>query len=288
MRKYAYVAGLFLFIFFLSPRFLPGRSLESFTLLPDSVFWNGYLLKKTSDDGLFWYAVLIKDDDTLAVFNRGFNRCMTRSAFIPLPGKNDSMLVVEQFSGGAHCCWSYILLNGTSDLIHVFFRSTDYPVGYSVNLEDLNQDGIPEWVQYLLTFDYFLVLSHAVSPIIPVVFKYEEDGLYPANPEFREVLLKDIHESRQILRNSLPIHTPIEWNSPDIDLFSHLLRVVLTLFYMGEYDQATAIFEKYYTARDSRIIFDQIMQKLDACQVFQSIYQRYQAVDTCCPADSSD
>lgn len=152
----------------------------------------------------------------------------------------------------------------------------------------MNQDGIPEWVQYLLTFDYFLVLSHAVSPIIPVVFKYEEDGLYPANPEFREVLLKDIHESRQILRNSLPIHTPIEWNSPDIDLFSHLLRVVLTLFYMGEYDQATAIFEKYYTARDSRIIFDQIMQKLDACQVFQSIYQRYQAVDTCCPADSSD
>jgi len=287
MRKYEHLAGIFLFVFVVSVQWLKGQSPDSFTWLPDSVSWNGYILKKTSDDHQFWYAVLMKEDDTLAVFDQGFDRRMTRSAFIPFPDKNDSMLMVEQFSGGAHCCWSYTVLNDTLDSVYIFFRSSDYPVGYGVNLEDLNQDGIPEWIQSLLTFDYFLVLSHTVSPIIPVVFKYEEDVLYPANPEFREVLLRQIHDSQQIVRNSSPIHTPIEWNSPDIELFSHLLRVVLTLFYAGEYDQATALFNKYYTARDSRIVFDQMMQKLKTCQVFQSIYQRYPAADTCCPADSS-
>lgn len=288
MRKYEHLAGLFLIIFVLTVQSLTGRSLDSFRLLPDSVSWNGYLFKKISDDHQFWYAVLIKNDDTLAVFDRGFDRRMTRSAFIPLPGENDSMLVVEQFSGGAHCCWTYTILTVEQDTIRSFFYSADYPVGYPVDIRDLNNDGTPEWIQSLMTFDYFLVLSHAVSPIIPVVFKYEKDGFYPANPEFKNVLLNDIHNSRQILKNSSPIHTPIEWNSPDIGLFSHLLRIVITLFYAGEYDQATTLFEKYYTARDARIIFDQIIMKLEACPVFQSIYDRYPPGDKCCPADPND
>lgn len=265
---------------------LYGKGLESFNLLPDTVQWKGFTFQKMSEDGQFWVGLLLKDNDTLAIFDQGFHRRMTRSSFIPRPEKNDSMLVIEQFSGGAHCCWTYTILTVEQDTISSFFYSADYPIGYPVDIRDLNNDGTPEWIQSLMTFDYFLVLSHAVSPIIPVVFKYEKDGFYPANPEFKDVLLKEIHDSRQILRNSSPIHTPIEWNSPDIELFSHLLRVVLTLFYAGEYDQAMALFEKYYTARDSRIVFDQMMQKLKTCQVFQSICQRYPAADTSCPADS--
>lgn len=269
---------IFLCLWFLfAGKPLSAESLEDFGLLSDPVDWKGYTFKQVSDDGEFWYGLFVKEEDTLAVFDQGYDERMTRSAFVPVPGQGDSMLVIEQFSGGAHCCWTYTLLNADQDSHRIVFTSSEYPVGYPVSLEDLNRNGKTEWIQHLLTFDYFLVLSHAQSPIIPVVFSYDtENGTYiPANPDFKALLLQNINRSEQFLRNSPPIHTPVQPQSPNLEVFSHLLKVVLTLYYAGEYTNATALFQKYYTASDAQIVLDQIVQKLENCLVFQEIYTRY-------------
>ncbi|MDD3807169.1 MAG: hypothetical protein PHE86_03930 [Candidatus Marinimicrobia bacterium] len=230
---------------------LLGQSYEEIKYLPDTIRWKNYTFKKVSDDGHVWYAILLKSQDTLALFNQGFHRQMTQSAFLPIPHNEDSMFMVEQFSGGAHCCWTYTIFDMVGDSLRLFFKSSDYPVGYPVKIQDLNDDGIAEWIQSLLTFDYFLILSHAVSPLIPIIFRYDTNGFYPANPEFKEILLQDIHAPYQILQNSSPLYKPIEGSSPDVDLFSQLMEVVITLFYSGEYAKARSVFYKYYTAPDA-------------------------------------
>jgi hypothetical protein len=272
-RKYLLLFPIFFVVFIQQ---VSGEPLDYFGLLPDTISWSGYTFRKVSEDGHFWYGLFLKDDDTLAVFNEGCDQRMTRSAFIPLPHKGDSMLVIEQFSGGAHCCWTYTVLDINEDSFLTVFRSSDYPVGYPVSLEDLNNNGTLEWIQHLLTFDYFLVLSHARSPLIPVVFKYnKKEGYYPANPDFKVLLLRKVHQSEQFLRNSSPIHTPLQANAPEAKTFAHLLKIVLTLYYAGEYSEATALFQKYYTASDARIILEQIHRKLKQCSIFQEIYRRY-------------
>jgi len=246
-----------------------------YTALPDSFHRGSSLFQKVTDDSVFWYGILVKDEDTLKIFDQGFDRRMTRTALIPSPIEGDSLLLVEQYSGGAHCCWTYWLLDFSGDSLREVFYSGDYPVGYQVSLNDLNSDGRYEWVQSLLTFDYFLVLSHAMAPIIPVIFKFEAGTFVPANPEFSSLLLKDIHSSIQFLNNSLPIHEPIRGDSPQIETFSHLMRVMLTLCYSGQNEEASRLFKKYYQAKDASTIMLQINMKLQECRVFREIRSRY-------------
>ncbi|HDT12691.1 MAG TPA: hypothetical protein ENO01_03430, partial [Candidatus Marinimicrobia bacterium] len=191
-----------IFSFLLFPIVFSGQNLFSiepvfgqYPALPDSFFRDDYLFQKVSNDSVFWYGILVKDGDTVKIFDQGFDRRMTRTTLIPSPVRGDSLLLVEQYSGGAHCCWTYSLMDLSGDSLKEIFNSGDYPVGYQVSLDDLNNDGCYEWVQMLLTFDYFLVLSHAWAPIIPVIFKYEEGTFVPANPEFISILMKDVRTS---------------------------------------------------------------------------------------------
>lgn len=272
--------SIFFFAFFLIV--FAGRNLFSYEpvfglypAFPDSFYRRDYLFQKVTDDSVFWYGILVKDGDTVKIFDQGFDRRMTRTTLIPSPVTGDSLLLVEQFSGGAHCCWTYFLLDLSGDSLKEIFNSGDYPIGYQVSLNDLNNNGRYEWVQTLLTFDYFLVLSHAMAPLIPVIFTFEENTFVPANPEFSSILLKDANASIQFLNNSLPIHEPIRGDSPQIETFAHLMKVMLTLYYSGQYEEATRLFRKYYQAKDASAILLQINMKLQGCRVFRDIRNRY-------------
>ncbi len=243
---------------------------------PDSYRRGDYVFQKATDDSVFWYGILSKDNDTLKIFDQGFDRRMTRTAVIPSPsGADDSLLIVEQYSGGAHCCWTYRFLDLSGESLKEIFSSGDYPVGYQGSYVDLNNDGTNEWTQYLLTFDYFLVLSHAMAPIIPVIFKFENGTFVPANPEFRSILLKDINSSKQFLKNSSPIHEPIRGDSHQLETFSHLMKVMLTLYYSGQHDEALRFFRQYYQTNDASTILLQINMKLQGCRVYREILNRY-------------
>ena len=66
-------------------------------------------------------------------------------------------------------------------------------------IEDINKDGNSEFIQTLLTFDYFDRMPHACSPLPAVVFAFDESSnqFVPANPRFAEYFLKDIEENIQ-------------------------------------------------------------------------------------------
>lgn len=264
-------------VFVFSAAFLYAESMSDFGLLPDSFSWNGCQFKKFSNDSLYWKAALIdNDNDTVRIFSEGFHKNMTRAALVPLEAPSDCQLVIEQFSGGAHCCWSYYVYDLSEDKVRLIFDSSAYPVGYPVRFQDLNGDGKLEWIQTLMTFDYFLVLSHAVSPLIPAVFSLNRDSgrLEPANIRFSDFLLKASDKSRQELMNSPVIHVPVTYNSSDIETFSRLMEYYLTLMYTGNFEKADKLFSRFYTANDRRVIRQQIHAKLMECSLFLDVTAR--------------
>src|SRR5215470_16003620 len=107
-------------------------------------------------------------------------------------GARRKQLSVEGYSGGAHCCWEYRII----DLLptyRVLYNSDDWNVGNRLTPVDIDKDGVFEFTQNVMTFDYF-PLSHSGSPFPPAIFKYNQRaGKYlPANWLFPSRLVEGI------------------------------------------------------------------------------------------------
>lgn len=116
----------------------------------------------------------------------------------PVLGGETKQLVIVQTSGGAHCCFSYWIY----DLYPKFrgiFDSTEYPIGDGfdeLSFLDIDRDGVMEFTQRVMTFDYWEDMAYTSAPQPTVVFKYDPQAnrFYPANRKFEAYLLKGIEK----------------------------------------------------------------------------------------------
>lgn len=265
--------------FFLSELFvitpLCAQTLDQIFTKEEKLLYVGYEVTKcydSQDD--VWFATLKKEGEVLATFKRGYNKKeWTNFGLFPLLGGKVKQLVIEQFSGGAHCCWSYWILNL---LPHheVVYDSQEYPVGYELHPVDLDKDGVFEFTQGILTFDYFDRLSHAVSPIPTVVFKYEEkkNKYVPASHIFPEYLLHGIEEDIQKVKELNEKTDFATYDDSSGDYLSILLQVVLRYIYAGKEKEAWLFYDKEYHLFDKEEMKSKIRRKLKHCLVYQQIY----------------
>jgi hypothetical protein len=114
----------------------------------------------------------------------------TRFGLFPFLGNHTQQLIVEQYTGGAHCCSIYTIYD-LYPRFRLIFSSKKYPVGDGFDAlipVDLDSDGIYELPQRIMTFDYFDDFAYVESPDPKVVFHYDrKTKIHARQPEVRSV-----------------------------------------------------------------------------------------------------
>lgn len=168
----------------------------------------------------------------------------------PLLSEDGKQLVIEQYTGGAHCCTHYWIYDLRIEPV-LIYRSEDYYVGYEAVFADLDEDGSYEIDQRLLTFDYFDRCSHADSPFPNALFKYDSRRreYLPANSHFASRLLKPLDASRRDLEDYRRQSAPGGYDESGVYL-GRVLKVLTTYLYAGEIEKGWNFFDREYALPD--------------------------------------
>ncbi len=163
-------------------------------------------------------------------------------------GKAD--LVLEGYSGGAHCCWTYWILSlgPAPRLAAKIFNET------GVGFKDLEGDGKLEIVTRDGAFDYFDGLSHAYAPMPTVVLRPQGQRLTDASAQFWKEYEQQISEARANLNPELlrRFRSGAEKDAPfeDQRTKSLVLQIVLANLYGGRAAEAWKALEEMWPADD--------------------------------------
>ncbi|MBV9957857.1 MAG: hypothetical protein JO360_05515 [Acidobacteria bacterium] len=255
---------------------VPSNPLEAVYIEGDELSYAGYDVLRSYDAAEAQSSARIrKNGRTLEMFCcGGQHKNSTRIGLFPFLGDASKQLVIEQYSGGAHCCWSYEILELTPKRRNLFDgeRYGGY-IGYELTPKDLDGDGRYEFTQAVMSFDYFH-MAHSFSVFPRAVFAYDEKrGTYlPANRRFKDYLLTGIEEDLERLAVEREKVEPnnIALNEPYL---SAVLQVMLKYIYAGQRQQGWTFFEEEYFLSNKPQIRRDIRQALKDDPIYQSIYK---------------
>jgi hypothetical protein len=135
-------------------------------------------------------------------------------------------VIVRHFTGGAHCCFEYLIFSEAPEGIHF---DDWFSLGNSTitDVVDLDGDGVPELQTYDDRLAYFSDLCYACSPFLPLVLcRSVQDVYYDCTPEFPEVLEAAAEEFEGRLRDAVQQQTEeYEKRSSALGLRASYLRM---------------------------------------------------------------
>lgn len=229
-----------------------GSALEKAFTKDDRLSYRGYLIEKSQDRGEeSWSAALKRGNHTVAKFEGGWNKEWTNFGLFPFISQEPRQLIVEQYSGGAHCCYSYWVYDLSGATPRVLFDNEKYGTGSQLMAVDMDGDGLYELKHSVMTFDYFH-MSHASSIFPQAIFAFDKKaGEYrPANGKFSAQLMKGIEGDIKELETLKAEGNP---NKDDIyseRYFSGVLQVTLKHIYAGRRDEGWAYFNREYRTHE--------------------------------------
>jgi hypothetical protein len=161
-------------------------------------------------------------------------------------GKPD--FVIEDYSGGAHCCWTYWIISPESRPVRALVLNNQMPLSFETKwrgkMTITTGDG---------AFDYF-VTSHAFS-VMPDVHLLLDGRTFfdiSGEPEFRSEYDRDIARAKQELAKSGP---PEKWlsqpvNEIDEEIRFNIMVVVLSYLYSRRPADAWQVLNELWPADD--------------------------------------
>jgi hypothetical protein len=156
-------------------------------------------------------------------------------------------LIVEAYSGGAHCCFATYVFDLAETLV-----SVDLPPSPGGNAAaafvDIERDGIYEVVTADDSFVY-LYCAYAGSPAVRVVLAYDaaERRYIPASPTYRELYAGDIARDLVRAENAGCAGADLGWDgTPKCEV----LPLVLDYLYSGDEAAAWGALECHYDGPD--------------------------------------
>ncbi len=157
-------------------------------------------------------------------------------------GDGSPTLILEGFSGGAHCCYTYEIVSLEERPVILrpirnespFFLFQDRA---SRQYRIMTSDG---------AFDYFDGMCHACSPFPRVVLKADRDGLHDVSPEFAEQYDTQIAAARARIGGDITKFLQADFN----DVRSVVLEIVFSYLYSGRETEAWQTLDEMWPASD--------------------------------------
>lgn len=149
-----------------------------------------------------------------------------------ITGRNVPEAVVVEWTGGAHCCFTFHLF----EIGDRFRKIAGLYAGNSdiSEFQDLDGDGSLEFTTYDWTFQYWKT-SFAFSPAPRVVFRFEKDG-YVLAPALMRKPAPTAEEFEAKVREVLADDS---WKGPELFIPPELWGYMLELIYTGHPEKAT-------------------------------------------------
>ncbi len=197
-------------------------------------------------------AVVLEEEDfglkLLAISGRDLN------------GDSTPELVLETFSGGAHCCWTYVILS-LGPRPRVLLRLENQ---HAFAFDDLDGDGHIDICTYDGAFGYFDELSYADSPVPALYLRLAGDTLVDQGPSFqarydeqiRKARVELTEERRRALREA---QSP--YQDPNARAAApYALAIVLAYLYSGREEEAWEALDELWPAHDALRLRGLILQ----------------------------
>lgn len=110
-----------------------------------------------------------------------------------LTGDGVPEVILGQFSGGAHCCFTYSIYTLTTPLRRILYAPTAHSDGFEV--AQLDGQGPRELVTGDWRFAYAYGLSFAESPVLPRVYAYRGGQYVQATRDYPQFLLRTMQDT---------------------------------------------------------------------------------------------
>ena len=155
--------------------------------------YNGYLFTSIYDTANFCSSFEITKKGNLVFQDSCNDRIYSIKAY-NLKGNNNKQIVVEYYTGGAHCC-TYTSI-GEFKNNNFKFTDTIYWGNAGYEIKDLDGDGVMEFLGGSDMFAYaFTNYSETRFPI--EIFRYENGKLKIVNDEFPDIIEAEIKDFKK-------------------------------------------------------------------------------------------
>jgi hypothetical protein len=162
-------------------------------------------------------------------------------------------VIVQEWSGGAHCCFDYHVLQvlGTEIRQEGTIRAGDC----SLRVADLDHDGALELIACDSRFAYAFDLPFADSTLVPVVYAFRERAYVPDNRRFPQVFQFRLVQERRRLAEATRTADARGARRAVLSLLLHAL-------YAGRVTEAWCGFERSYRWADRADVRQEVLRRL--------------------------
>lgn len=166
-------------------------------------------------------------------------------------GEGNPDVIVERFTGGAHCCFSVIVYDVGAALTRVLESAESNCGG---RFEDLDGDAVLEFITCDDLFAY-AYCPYAASPLVQVIMQYEPGrGYVPASPRFAHLYAEAIARHIQLAQTATAEGMG-EW---DQTTKCSVLPLMLDYLYSGQADLAWAALDRWYDYADAALFWAEV------------------------------
>jgi hypothetical protein len=195
--------------------------------------------------------------------------------FFKLLDERDRQLIVYSYSGGAHCCIDYVIYDLKPDF-RVIYDSRQFDsgaqIGNYLTPVDIDGDGVLEFHQSVMAFDYFFA-SHADSVFPPAVFSYRpQTGRYElANRDFPGFVMDELEKNLAWLKKYRQTAGQPEFQKQTTERYI-LRKNFINLVYAGKEAEAWTYFDENYRFEDREEFRAAVRKRFSEDVVYKSIY----------------
>ncbi|HMM81212.1 MAG TPA: hypothetical protein PKC65_14435 [Pyrinomonadaceae bacterium] len=183
-----------------------------------------------------------------------------RYGFTDLLGKGSKQLIIHTYSGGAHCCYDYVIYD-LFPTVRVIYDSTATSSANAIGDElipvNIEGDGILEFYRHVMAFDYLGPNGHASASFPPAIFAYDQVAkrYLLATKRFPDFVMKLLE----------PLIDPTGEEN-DVERFNEYVVRTRFLFmvYAGKRDDAWKYFDANYRSPTAGDDQDEFKEQLRA------------------------